>query len=426
MKKDAQYKNTVEILTNKRLVADAKYNSFLENGALKESKVKELEDSLTEEKKNFEDGSYKSYGYDPELLTWKTFLEGTYGVSSDEEYKNIVLVDAIIADYKTKVNPLEQYTKETTGEETTYNFSADTTHPYWTLINNAMAEKSAQYFSVTGVHVLVSLYDDVYSYVSGATQLDPTEEGKWTAAQVAGAKELLTKVSEYLKEEKGTYAEKLDKLVAAYKSAPAVNGNALSTFTYGTKTIDLYTYKALGLTIIWQNLGTFANGSMVEDFNTVSKNVWDYTQAVEGNALAALTADSPVTVEEVDYSLNKNDVFASGIETKFGYHLFVETAATARTNLETEEGKPARYIPTLDEIQKSVSGQTVSTSVKTAISTYYSNYQKELSGDNFLAVLLNNELKALLTDANIKTYIDNYNDYIFENSLTYVTKDFLN
>ena len=427
MVKDSQYKNIVEILSNKRLVSNPKYNSFLtESGALTETKAKELEDKLTEEKKNFEDGTYTTYGYDPELVTWKTFLEGTYGITTDEEYKNVVLVDDIIADYKTKMNPLEQYTKTTSGDDTTYNFDADENHPYWTLINAGMTKASDEYFSITGVHVLVSLYSDVFSYANSGTQLDPTVDGNWTAAQVEKAKELLNKVSEYLREEKGTYTEKLDKIMAAYKSAPTVAGDPLSTFAYGEKTINLYEYKALGLTLIWQNLGTFANGSMVEDFNTVCKNVYDFTQNVEGNKLAALTADAPVTVDGVEYTVKKEDVLASGIETKFGYHLFVETGATVRTNLEDDEEKPARYIPTLEEIQKNVSGQSVASKVKTAISSFYSGYQSELKGDSFFTVSFNNDLKGLVSDSNLKTYIDKYNDYVFESNLSKVTKDFLN
>ena len=422
---DAKYKNLVEVVSNKRLVANPKYNCFLENGKLTDKKATELENKLTEEKKNFEDGTYTSYGYDPTLVTWKTFLEGTYGISTDEEYKNNVLVEDIIKDAKTKINPLEQYTKTTVEEEVTYTFAADENHKYWIKINEGMAEASANYFSVTGIHVLVSLYEDVFSYASGYTQVDPTVDGNWTDEQVEGAKELLTKVSDYLVNAKGTYAKKLDKLVLAYKSAPAVEGAELSTFTYGEVVINLAKYKKLGLTLIWQNLGTFANGSMVEDFNQVSKSVYDYTQTVAGNPLIDLSANHDVDYENVHYSLNGEDVFANGIETKFGYHLFVETKATARVNLEDDAEKPARYIPTLDEIQKYASDQALVSKVKTAISTYYTNYQTELKGTDFFTVLQNLELKELVSDENFKAYIDHYNDYVFENSLKYVTKDFL-
>lgn len=425
---DAKYKNIVEILSNKRLVTNAKYNSFLtESGTLTDAKKEELENKLEEEKKNFEDGTYTTYGYDPEKVTWRSFLEGTYGVSTDEEYMNIILVDDIIAAYKGKMNPLEQYTKTTTGEETTYDFEADETHPYWTLINAKMQENADNYLNITGIHVLVSLYSDVFSYVGGGTQVDPTVDGNWTEAQVNGAKELLTKISEYLKEEKGTYAEKLTKVIAAYKSAPSVAGTALSTFTYGeAKTIDLYTYKALGLTIIYQNLGTFSNGSMVESFNDSCKVIYDHLQQNANDKLAELTAENSVTVDGIEYSLKKEDVFANGIATKYGYHLFVETAVKEQTNLEEDNEKPARYIPTLDEIQKNASGQTVGSSIKTAISTYYTKYNTELTSSYFFTVVQNNEIKSLVSDENLKKYIDNYNDSVFENDLDYITKDFLN
>ena len=423
MKKDAFYKNVLEILVNKRLVLNKTYNTFLtESGELNADKAKELEDELAEEKKNFEDGSYTSYGYNPEELTWKTFLEGTYGISTDEEFKNITLVTDIISAYKEKMNPLEQYTKTTTDTGVSYDFSADTTHKYWTLIEPKMQEAAAEYFSVTGVHVLVALYDDVFSYASGGTQLDPTvEDTKWTDTQVAKAKELLEKVAAYIGNAKGTYTEKLDKLMAAYKAAPTTGNTALSEFNG----INFTEYKALGLTLIWQNLGTFANGSMVEDFNTVCKNIYDFSQNVEGNKLAELSAENQVEVDGVKYAQKGDDVLACNIETKFGYHLFIKTGATSRSNLEDDAEKPARYVPTLEEIQMNVSGQTVASKVKTAISTYYSKYQEELKGDNFFNILQNNEIKKITSDENLKKYIDQYNDYIFDKNLKNVTSEFL-
>lgn len=428
---DAKYKNLQQIITNKRLVKNPKFNSFLVNGALTEEKATELENKLTEEKKNFNDGTYKTYGYDPALVTWKTFLEGTYGISSDEEYKDVVLVSDVIAAYKKTVNPLEQYTESTDEDgKKTYTFSADDTHPYWNKINAAMNEASAEYFNVTGVHALVSLYDDVFSYANNATQIDPTVEGNWTVEQVNAARELTREVVDYLIVENGTYAKKLDKLVEAYKSAPLVEGTPLSTFAYGAdKSINLSHYKALGLTLIWQNLGTFSNGSMVEKFNSVCKVVYDYIYDKENSPIKALDDDNQVGYGDdmfITYRKNGEDITVSRIPTKFGYHAFVETATTKRTNLEEEDSGLVRYVPTLEEIQKNASGQTVSSKVKTAISTYYNAYSSELSGDYFYQILLNNELKNLVSDENFKTYIDNYNENIFNNCFKKITKDFMN
>ena len=428
---DAKYKDLQQIITNKRLVINPKFNTFLVDGVLKETKATELEDKLTEEKKNFNDGTYTSYGYDPTLVSWKTFLEGTYGVSTDEEYKNVVLVNDIIKDYKKTVNPLEQYTESTDEEgNKTYTFSADDTHAYWNRINAAMAEASAKYFNITGVHVLISLYDDVFSYANSGTQIDPTVEGNWTDEQITGARNLANEVVDYLKTEKGTNTKKLDKLMQAYKSAPTIEGNALSTLAYGeNKSINLSAYKKLGLTLIWQNLGTFSNGSMVEQFNDSCKAVYDYVYDKENSPIKELNEDTIVGYGDdgfTIYSMKGDEIFVQAIPTKFGYHVFVKTAATKRTNLESEESGLVRYIPTLEEIQKNVSGQTVESKVKTAISTYYSSYSNELSGDYFYKVILNNELKGLVSDENFKTYIDNYNDYIFNNNLTKITKDFLN
>ena len=160
-----------------------------------------------------------------------------------------------------------------------------------------------------------------------------------------------------------------------------------------------------------------------------SSVIYDYKQNAEGSPIAEIANGAEVGYGDNGYNIYnayKEDVIVRGIRTKFGYHLFAATSVSTRSNLETDTEKPVRYIPTLEEIQKNASGQTVSSSVKTAISTYYSNYQKELSGADFFTVLQNNEIKALVSDANLKTYIDNYNNDIFENTLKYVTKDFLN
>ena len=428
---DAKYTVLQQIITNKRLVANPKYNSFLVNGALTEEKATDLENKLTEEKKNFEDGTYTTYGYDPTLVTWKTFLEGTYGISSDAEYKDYVLASDVIAAYKKTVNPLEQYVESTDENgNKVYTFNADDTHAYWNRINTAMAEASAKYFNITGVHVLISLYDDVFSYANSGTQIDPTVEGNWSLEQITGARNLANEVVDYLKTEKGTNTKKLDKLMQAYKSAPTIEGTALSTLAYGeNKSINLSAYKKLGLTLIWQNLGTFSNGSMVEQFNDSCKAVYDYVYDKDNSPIKELNEGTIVGYGDdgfTIYSMKGDEIFVQAIPTKFGYHVFVKTAATKRTNLESEESGLVRYIPTLEEIQKNVSGQTVSSSVKTAISTYYSSYSSELSGDYFYQVLLNNELKNLVSDENFKTYIDNYNENIFNNCFKKLTKDFLN
>lgn len=426
MEKTSKAPVLVDILVKKRFLAGLTYTDEQE---------KNYQEALKEEKENFNNGTYVEYGYDPKLVTWKTFLEGSYGVVGDEGFVELKKSQDALTDYAAKLNPLEQYTKDDEGN---YNFSATEEHAYWQLLTTAWNKQIEEFYSVKGIHVLVSLYEDDFGYANDGEKIPANEEGKWTEAQIAGAKELLEKVSAYLKSAKGTYAEKLDKFVLAYACAPKFSSttySALCTFTYNDGAndvnIDLSTYKALGLNIIWQDLGTFANGSMVEEFDSVAKIIWNHTQGLEGDVIATLS-DADATYEGIAYSTKDDAIYANGIATKYGYHLFVETKANALSvaeeSTDSETGiVTKRYLPTLAEIQDKVAGKTVTSSVSTAISKYYANYQSELKGSYFTSISCYNEISKLLPEADkaVKDFLDLYIDYVCENNLKYVTKDFL-
>lgn len=399
--------------------------------AAKNTSDTDYDKALTEEKANFNNGTYVQYGYDPALVTWRTFLEGSYGVVDDKAFIEYKKAQDSLNDYTTTLNPLEQYTLE--GEEK--KFSATEEDEYWQLMSAAWEEQLAKYYSIKGVHVLVSLYEDSFDYANDGEKVPANEEGKWTEAQIAGAKELLEKLTAYLVNGKGTYAEKLDKFVLAYACAPqfaSTTYSSLCTFTYDGGSIDLSSYKALGLAVIWQDLGTFTNGSMVEEFDNVAKVIWNHTQNVEGDVIATLSDSDTATADGITYTAKGDDVLASAIATKYGYHLFVETGANKLTVVEettdSETGiTTKRYLPTLAEIQDKAAGKTISSNASTAISKYYANYQSELKGSYFASAMGYNEILKLLpeSDKDIKAFLDLYIDYVFENNLKYVTKDYL-
>ena len=430
----------VDLLVSKRLLGNPELNVYYANGAWTNAdKQKEIENSLAEEKKNFEAGTYKEYGFDPELIGWTTFLEGSYGVSNDDELKMMLLTQAISKDFAANVNVIEKH--EVTKDENSkkvYNFAYTeeqaNASELWKDIKAAMEKDVEEYFSVKGIHLLVSAYESAEAYASGANMLDPTlDDTLWTDEQIAKAKELCEEVAAFIADEKGTYQEKLEKIVNAYKQAPVgVTTSELSTITSNGSnpvTINLSVYKGYGLYVKWESLGTFTNGSMVEQFNDAVKSIWDADKA-DGKT------DRVTVYENKDASENKHS-----IETKYGYHVYVNLASNSLTYIEKTkvgEGDNAeevtRYLPTVAEIRQQIAGDKLSSAITSAISKYYTPYKSELEGTYFISVLQYNAVNELMasftTTGNaskeeVSEFLGLYVDYVFENNLKKVTKDFI-
>ena len=430
----------IDLFVSKRLLGNPLYNVYYQNGEwVDEDKKKDIETSLEEEKENFEKGTYKEYGFDPELIGWTSFLEGSYGVSNDEELKMTLLTQAISSDFIANVNVIEKH--EVTKDENSkkvYNFKYTeeqvNASELWKDIYAAMQKDVDEYFSVKGIHLLVSTYESVESYAGSSNPLDPTlEDTKWTAEQKAKAKELCEKVAEFIADEKGTYEEKLEKIVKAYKEAPAGNtSHELSTITSNGSnpvTINLSEYKGYGLYVKWESLGTFTNGSMVEQFNDAVKTIWDADQA-DGKK------DRVTIYENKEVAENKHS-----IETKYGYHVYVNLKSNALTYIdesETGDGddkvKIIRYLPTVAEIRQQVKGDNLTSAVTSAISKYYQPYKSEIEGTYFISVLQYNAVNDLMasyttngnsTKEDVQNFLNLYVDYVFETNLKKVTKDFI-
>ena len=421
----------VDLFVTKRLIENPNYNKYYVNGEWVDSNKKtEIENSLEQEKKNFKAGSYKEYGYDPAVLGWKTFLEGSYGVSSDQELLMILLAQSISSEFANNLNIVEKHTvTKDENSKKVYNFAYTVEEvvasELWKDLEAAMQKAVDEYFSVKGIHVLVSAYETVENYQAGSSLLDPTaDDTKWTAEQKEKAQELCAKISEFIKDDKGTYQEKLEKIVDAFKQAPvADSNNELSTITSAGAnpvTINLSEYKAYGLTLKWESLGTFTNGSMVEQFNDAVKAIWD--QDMKDNVTKR------VTVSET-------------IETKYGYHVYVNLGSNTLTYVEkTETGEgddkviTYRYLPTVEEIRSIVTGATLGSDAKNAVTKYYNPYKSELAGTYFISVVQYNEVRELMgsftttgnvTKANVESFLNAYVDYVFETNLKSVTKDFI-
>lgn len=430
----------IDLLVSKRLLGNPTYNVYYKDGAWVDSaKQKDIETSLKEEKENFEKGTYKEYGFDPALIGWTSFLEGSYGVANEEELKTLLLAQAISKDFVSNVNVIEKHTvTKDENSKKVYNFAYTeeeaNASELWKDIQAAMQKDVDEYFSVKGIHLLVSAYESVEAYAGNSNMLDPTlEDTKWTAEQKAKAKELCEKVASFIADEKGTYQEKLEKIVKAYKQAPVGNTtHELSTITSNGAnpvTINLSEYKGYGLYVKWESLGTFTNGSMVEQFNDAVKSIWDADKA-DGKT------DRVTVYENKDAVENKHS-----IETKYGYHVYVNLASNSLSYIDkttSGEGENAvdvyRYLPTVAEIRQQISGETLNSQVTSAITKYYEPYKKEVEGTYFISVLQYNAVNELMasftttgnsSQEDVKEFLGLYVDYVFETNLKKVTKDFI-
>lgn len=306
---------------------------------------------VKDEKANFNNNVYVDYGY-PKSYGWTNFLKDIYSVENEQE----------LAEYYLYLEIRDRFTSSL-GDLT----DATETSPLWLFYQNQMQKIVDDYYKVTGVHLLLAVYE-------GSNMLDPKD---WTENQIAMAKEFNQAIMNYLKTETGTYVEKLQALELAYNKAPlfvaskpqtTAGQDVIPGISYTFKGIEVSKYKTAGITILYQDLGTFANGAMVEGFSNAVRTVWQ---------------DNPSSKTPTVYGLNPVGSTWSYIVTEFGYHIYVNLESFPLTGWET-----GKYIPTLEHIQLFlVNNNTTALSVaqKSAVNTYYSPINTELVGQNSVA-----------------------------------------
>ena len=440
-------------------LSEITYRRFLYNEAFNVYKDMNTGEWLDEEKRdsfiedietqrlNFLAGGYSSYGYDPTTMTWEEFMEALYGAKNEQELAESFLYSDIVADYTEKLNFITETDDE--GEYVNNNYNELLASKVWELYVSKMEQAIEEYFSVTGIHFLVSTYEDPSKANDKGTPLNPEE---WTDVQKEAALALIKDVQNYLVYAKGDYETVLTEIADAFTACPYKvngdtpviydeNGNAIDyTLTAGDATIDVAYYKTLGLFVKFEDLGSFANGTMVEAFNDAVKAIWDKDIADE--------VYSRVTILE------------DAIETEFGYHLYINLGsaalATYESNLITpdaegnwvdEDGKPLfelvegteevkteeRILPQLYEVLlyvKDSSSEHLTTGAATAVETYYSSLASEIGGSYFSYMQQYLDIQDLLTDAGVAS--ENYTkadleriialniDSWYESSLTYL------
>ena len=405
-------------------LSEITYRRFLYNEAFNVYKDMNTGEWLDEEKRNsfiedietqrlnFLAGGYSSYGYDPTVMTWEEFMEALYGAKNEQELADSFLYSDIVADYTEKLNFITE--KDDEGNYINNNYNELVTSKLWELYEEKMNKAVEDYFNVTGIHFLVSTYEDPSKANDKGTPINPEE---WTEVQKEAAKKLIADVQNYLVYAKGDYETVLTDIANAFKACPyKVNGQTPEiydedgneidyTLKAGEATIDVAYYKTLGLFVKFEDLGSFVNGTMVEPFNDAVKAIWDKD-----------------TNDEV-YS--RVTILEDAIETEFGYHLYINLGSTAlptyESNLITpdaegnwvdEEGKPLftvegeetkteeRVLPQLYEVLlyvKDANSEHLTAGAKTAVETYYKALSEEIGGSYFSYMQQYLDVKDLLT-----------------------------
>lgn len=428
-------------LAEKRALYNKEFNTYYDMDAqkwLNTDKKKEMEALVEAEKKNFKNGNYTDYGYDPDSMTWDLFIRSLYGVENEDELLFAFLAESITSEYSATINPISEVDDE--GEYVISNTSAEATD-YWRLINEKMNELANAKFSVDGIHLLVAHYATVEDYINGNNVVDPEE---WTDEQREAAEELIGLVVAFVNDSTGTYDSRLERIADAYKYAPvknsAVQFNGVDvelsiTSDGGNVTINLSKYKELGLYVKFESLGVFTQGKMVDEFNDAVKEIWDAD--VQKNVFN----DSKIN------DIDKVTVLATPIVTTHGYHAYInieskelstyikKEAVTTSDNVEYHE---YQYVPTLEQIRTYLENKNtteITERAKTAVTTYYTVIADELSGTTFTQIMMYNALNSVISSYStnnasvskdaVAKYIEAYKDYVFESSLTYVTSDYI-
>ena len=410
---------------------------------------KNLKLQVIYEKRNFASNAYAQYGY-PATYGWKRFLKDVYGVDGDVELVFYFLYSNINAKQIQKFSDLSKVDED-----------SELWKQYLTLMQKIIDE----YFSVGGEHMLITVYD-----AKGDVK-DPTE---WTNYQRQLATQFYEEILEYMTNMPGTYASKLQNITSAYKTAPyylahldqdldsqpAVimkEGEEPTKDVYMLfynvggyrKSIDLAKYRSAGLSIKYENLGTFSNGAMVSEFNDAAKflygEIFNPNSPFYGRDELVFTPAmaSLANIESEDYNSKFDEDSgeynyldqSNWLITQFGYHIYINLQAFDINKWQDEDDNKfilptllmikthmydssAQFLFELDEngeIKLNEDDEPIETEIaftsemKSAISTYYSVIYNEITGSS--------NIKKFIHEMILEVYLNGYMTF-HNNNLT--------
>lgn len=365
-------------LTYQRFLNNKEINKYYDVASKKwldKDLQEDIEDAIKAEKDSFNNGTYKEYGYDPDKMTFKNFIELVYSAKSEDDLLLTFLYSEIVTKYSSGLIGIE-----------------DSNSTIWAdVVEKIMSAKASEFFSVKGVHLLVQAYESKEDMIYGNSAKSFEE---WTPEQKTAGEKLAKEVIEYVKASQGTYQARLQKVQEAFELCPYTagdaeyNGTKVSTTLVsddGKVVIDVLKYKNQGLSVKYEDLGSFNNGKMVEEFENVVFDIWK---------------------EEVEKSseARKPRLYDKGaIQTEFGYHVYANLEVTEQTVYTEKDGdKEVDYTyPNIDQVKAYLKdADKVDSTLKTLITTYYTPLSKEISGQYLTYVLQYKAIeKALEADA---------------------------
>jgi hypothetical protein len=379
------------------------YDYYLE-GALDKTRVLDAEKwegviiEANNLKNNFVANAYASYGFSA-TYGWNNFIRDVYGANSDRELLYSLLYQKVKAEYATSLGDIDELTD---------------TDPLWITYTSKMQNIVNDYYSVSGVQLLISVMDEE------GNRVDPVD---WSAHQTLLAKELYEQIWTYMREISGESAVKFQAIADAFKSAPrflATVPQDLASQPAGfsyifREIIEVSKFKSAGLNLEFGNLGTFTNTDEA-DLAPVdaAKIIWD------------ATSDKPST-EHTPY-LNAADGLGvwTYLVTEHGYHTYINTAVNALTTWDDTnntilptlqmvktylEDSSSEYLLDADGVETDV---VFTAAMKTAVTTFFTPVQTEVTGSYYPNIKLFSQMKNLnitfklgnYTSAEFNAYLD--------------------
>ncbi len=377
------------------------YYSVSDGKWLDKDVQEDIEDDVATEKKNFENGDYVDYGYDPETISWVEFIRSVYAVNSEEELTVLFLYNRLVSDFTAGLNDVNEKVDDAFVES-----------KVWPLIQTKMEEQFNKYYSVKGIHLLICVFDDPTHEVSSGT---PTDPETWTEVQRTEAVNLYNEVKEFVADCKGTYTSRLQKIQKAFDECARTNVQNVLVSDNGNKTINVGKYRALGLYAKFENLGSFKNGSMVESFDAAVKVIYDQDMA--------------------DEKTDRTTVAANMIETEYGYHYYVNLGSTKAStySVKVNEVSTTFNLPRIEEVREFLADEdNVNSDTKAIINTYYVPVANQISGSYLTYVLQYDAIKAIIDTVDVKSDKYTKEDLVrimeleladwYEDNLTYITE----
>jgi len=361
-------------------------------------KWQKVRDAAIAEKQYFTSGAYTQYGYGPEF-GWKNFLSAVYGVETDEELLYYFLYSDVMKEYSTNL-----------GDVSDIEENSD----LWNMYKEKMEEVVDNFYKVTGIHLLITVYDENKA---------PLAPENWTELQRNYAEELYQQVWDYYKNETGTSAQKFQDIAEAFSKSlrfiATLEQNVtvqpeLEGLSYIYKNIEVAKFKTAGLSVKFEDLGEFTNGSMVEEFDEAVKSIWDENPSSTSHLPYANNPDS-----EGDWNY---------LVTEFGYHAYVNTSTIDIDRWDEDQTGKEGVIPTLQMVKTYIEdpqsiyllddeGFATETeftpAMRTAIETYFTPVKDEIIGNYYTSIKLSEQLEHVNITFNSGNYTrDDFNKFL--------------